>query len=80
MGSQEKDCKRNLLSENCMMQNNTKNWITVLELLRGYLQNLEVHIDDSEMMTHILFFFWSGLQGPKAYSLWYGVVPKPSIG
>ena len=25
-------------------------------------------------------FFWSGLQGPKAYSLWYGVVPKPSIG
>ena len=56
MGSQEKDCKRNLLSENCMMQNNTKNWITVLELLRGYLQNLEVHIDDSEMMTHILSY------------------------
>ena len=27
-----------------------------------------------------LVFFWSGLQGPKAYSLWYGVVPKPSIG
>ena len=26
------------------------------------------------------FFFWSGLQGPNAYSLWYGVVPKPSIG
>ena len=26
------------------------------------------------------FFFWSGLQGPKAYSLRYGVVPKPSIG
>ena len=26
------------------------------------------------------FVFWSGLQGPNAYSLWYGVVPKPSIG
>ena len=26
------------------------------------------------------FFFWSGLQGPKAYSLWGGVVPSPSIG
>ena len=25
-------------------------------------------------------FFWSGLQGPKAYSLWGGVVPSPSIG
>ena len=27
-----------------------------------------------------LFFFWSGLRGPKAYSLWGGVVPSPSIG
>ena len=27
-----------------------------------------------------IFGFWSGLQGPNAYSLWYGVVPKPSIG
>ena len=31
------------------------------------------------------FVFWSGLQGPNAYSLWYGVFPygvfpKPSIG
>ena len=26
------------------------------------------------------FFFWSGLQGPKAYSLWGGVVPSPRIG
>ena len=26
------------------------------------------------------FFFWSGLQCPKAYSLWGGVVPSPSIG
>ena len=26
------------------------------------------------------FFFWSGLQGPKAYSLWGGVFPSPSIG
>ena len=25
-------------------------------------------------------FFWSGLQGPKAYSLWGGVVPSPCIG
>ena len=27
-----------------------------------------------------LSFFWSGLRGPKAYSLWGGVVPSPSIG
>ena len=30
--------------------------------------------------SHFLSFFWSGLQGPKAYSLWGGVVPSPSIG
>ena len=30
--------------------------------------------------SFFLFFFWSGLQGPKAYSLWGGVVPSPSIG
>ena len=27
-----------------------------------------------------LSFFWSGLRGPKAYSLWGGVFPSPSIG
>ena len=27
-----------------------------------------------------LSFFCSGLRGPKAYSLWGGVVPSPSIG
>ena len=31
-------------------------------------------------MYFIFFFFWSGLQCPKAYSLWGGVVPSPSIG
>ena len=25
-------------------------------------------------------FFWSGLRGSKAYSLWGGVIPSPSIG
>ena len=25
----------------------------------------------------IFLFFWSGLRGPKAYSLWGGVVPSP---
>ena len=30
--------------------------------------------------TFFLLFFWSGLRGPKAYSLWGGVVPSPSIG
>ena len=25
-------------------------------------------------------FFWSGHQGPKAYSLWGGVIPSPIIG
>ena len=34
-------------------------------------------IDD---IWNFLSFFWSGLQGPKAYSLWGGVVPSPSIG
>ena len=33
-----------------------------------------------QYMPNMSFFFWSGLQGPNAYSLWYGVVPKPSIG
>ena len=31
-----------------------KEWITEIELFRVDLQNLDVHIDDSEMMTHIL--------------------------
>ena len=26
------------------------------------------------------FLFWSGLRGSKAYSLWGGVIPSPSIG
>ena len=30
--------------------------------------------------TVAILFFWSGLQCPKAYSLWGGVVPSPSIG
>ena len=29
---------------------------------------------------HHLSFFWSGLRGSKAYSLWGGVIPSPSIG
>ena len=33
---------------------NPEEWITKLELLRGYLQKLDVHIDESEMITHIL--------------------------
>ena len=31
-------------------------------------------------LTSLNPFFWSGLQDPKAYSLWGGVVPSPSIG
>ena len=27
-----------------------------------------------------LSFFWSGLRGSKAYSLWGGVIPSPRIG
>ena len=27
-----------------------------------------------------LSFFWSGHRGSKAYSLWGGVIPSPSIG
>ena len=33
---------------------NLEEWITELELLRGDLQKLDVHIDNSERMTHIL--------------------------
>ena len=37
--------------------------------------------DERLHYSFVSFFpFWSGLQGPNAYSLWYGVVPKPSIG
>ena len=32
------------------------------------------------MLIFFFSFFWSGLQCPKAYSLWGGVVPSPSIG
>ena len=33
---------------------NPKQWITKLKLIRGYLEKLDVHIDDSAMMTHII--------------------------
>ena len=33
-----------------------------------------------EVGVFFLSFFWSGLQGPKAYLLWGGVVPSQSIG
>ena len=32
------------------------------------------------LVTHIFSFFRSGHRGSKAYSLWGGVVPSPSIG
>ena len=32
------------------------------------------------VISFFIFFFWYGLQGPKAYSLWGGVVTSPSIG
>ena len=31
-------------------------------------------------VASFFLFFWSGLRSPKAYSLWGGVVPSPSIG
>ena len=34
----------------------------------------------SFFLSFFLSFFWSGLRGPKSYSLWSGVVPSPSIG
>ena len=33
---------------------NYEEWITELKLLRGYIKKLDVHIDDSEMTTHII--------------------------
>ena len=43
----------------------------------GYINRWDVYV---KVSFFLFFFFWSGLQGPNAYSLWYGVVPKPSIG
>ena len=50
----------------------------------------KIHTNDSAFQLGVviiqegglsfLALFWSGLQGPKAYSLWGGVVPSPSIG
>ena len=39
-------------------------------------------MEDGFLVVTVFFlsFFWSGLRGPKAYSLWGGVVPSPSIG
>ena len=36
------------------MTRNTSEWITDIELLRKDLQKLDEHIEESEMMTHIL--------------------------
>ena len=33
---------------------NPKEWIAKLELIRGYLRNMDVYIDDTEIMTNIL--------------------------
>ena len=33
---------------------NPEEWITDIELIRRYLQEPEVHINNSEIMTHIL--------------------------
>ena len=47
---------RNKISK-CKLDDVTRNpeeWITQLELLRGDLRKLDVKIDGSEMMTHIL--------------------------
>ena len=41
----------------CKLYGLTKNpeeWITKLELFRGYLQKLDMQTDNSEIMTHIL--------------------------
>ena len=49
--------------------------------LQGAVQSYLVYVT-YEHQTHYLYFyfFWSGLRGPKSYSLWGGVVPSPSIG
>ena len=44
------------------------------------MQHYNIWWETSCIQHSFFFFFWSGLQGPDAYSLWYGVVPKPSIG
>ena len=42
------------------------------------LVNCNYKIDNCCLSTaFFLSFFWSGLRGSKAYSLWDGVVPKP---
>ena len=54
-----------------------------LSLAFGLNRSFNIQLATLSIGTIILSFFsffWSGLQGPNAYSLWYGVVPKPSIG
>ena len=42
--------------------------------------NCHIDFNEDSSMYFFLFFFVSGLWGPKSYSLWGGVVPSPSIG
>ena len=53
----------------------------VIVVLSGDVVNSH-HSDDlcQRFTKGFFFFFGSGLRGPKAYSLWDGVVPNPSIG
>ena len=47
-------CKKFTKCELEVVARNPEEWLTELELLRGYLQKCDVHLDDSKNMTHIL--------------------------
>ena len=50
-------------------------------LLKYKYTEYKYHLDNlGTLIKWILSFFGSGLWGPKAYSLWGGVVPSPRIG
>ena len=55
--------------------------------LMDLLDVIDINVKEDTRYKHwfginpaFLSFFWSGPRGPKAYSLWGGVVPSPSIG
>ena len=47
-------CKKSAKCELDAVTKKIKEWNTELKLLRGYLQKLDLHIDDSKMMPQIL--------------------------
>ena len=58
---------------------NLPNMVKKIQMLLNN-QALGLHELNHPGLSLFLSLIWSGLQCPKAYSLWGGVVPSPSIG